>query len=327
MNGTFGSTVLDVAMGLSFIYLALAVVCTVVNEWISGFFNTRGKMLQRAIQQLLDNQLAPPMATAPAQQAALAGGAQPGAAPAGDAPAASAVAAPAPGNPNGFLDLFYQHPLMTGMRQPGRHQAYLSSDTFAKVVLDVAAGGKTGIVAAQGMEAGIQGLPDGDVKKALLALTQTAGQDLAQAETNIKAWFEDSMDRVSGWYKRTVQIWTLAIALALALALNADTLRIGKDLWQDTAVRSAIVAQAHARVAKDSGATAGLTVEEQKALGQLLGWEKKKPDCWWTWGTWGFGVLLTTAAVSLGAPFWFDALKRFVNLRPAGKSPPGKPAK
>jgi hypothetical protein len=257
------------------------------------------------------------MATAPAQQAA------PGAAPAGDVPAANAVAAPAPGNPNGFLDLFYDHPLMTGIRQPGRHQAYLSSDTFAKVVLDVAAGGKTGIVAAQGIEAGIQGLPDGDVKKALLALTQTAGQDIAQVETNIKAWFEDSMDRVSGWYKRTVQIWTLAIALALALALNADTIRIGKDLWQDTALRSAIVAQAHERAAKDSGATSGLTEAERKALGQLLGWEKS-PDCWLTWG---FGVLLTTAAVSLGAPFWFDALKRFVNLRPAGKSPDEKPAK
>jgi hypothetical protein len=212
---------------------------------------------------------------------------------------------------------------MTGIRQPGRHQAYLSSDTFAKVVMDVAVGGKTGIVAAQGLEAAIQGLPDGDVKKALVALVHSAGQDIAQAETNIKTWFEDSMDRVSGWYKRTVQIWTLVIGLVLALALNADTLRIGKSLWQDTATRSAIVAQAQVRAKLDNGATSGLTADDQKALGQLLGWETS-PDCWWTWGV---GILLTTAAVSLGAPFWFDALKRFVNLRPAGKSPDEKPAK
>jgi hypothetical protein len=36
-----------------------------------------------------------------------------------------------------------------------------------------------------------------------------------------------------------------------------------------------------------------------------------------------FGWLLSVAAISLGAPFWFDTLSRFVNLRGAG--PPEKP--
>jgi hypothetical protein len=49
---------------------------------------------------------------------------------------------------------------------------------------------------------------------------------------------------------------------------------------------------------------------------------------------WGFtrggrsdliGLLLTTFAVSLGAPFWFDLLNRFVNIRSAGKAPEEKP--
>ena len=33
------------------------------------------------------------------------------------------------------------------------------------------------------------------------------------------------------------------------------------------------------------------------------------------------GWCLTAAAVSLGAPFWFDTLKRFVSIRSAGKPP------
>jgi hypothetical protein len=37
------------------------------------------------------------------------------------------------------------------------------------------------------------------------------------------------------------------------------------------------------------------------------------------------GWLLTAAAVSLGAPFWFDALKRFVSIRSAGKAPEERP--
>lgn len=35
------------------------------------------------------------------------------------------------------------------------------------------------------------------------------------------------------------------------------------------------------------------------------------------------GILLTAIAISLGAPFWFDLLNRFVNIRVAGKRPGG----
>ncbi len=38
-------------------------------------------------------------------------------------------------------------------------------------------------------------------------------------------------------------------------------------------------------------------------------------------------MLLSTIAVSLGAPFWFDTLKRLVNLRTAGISPDERAAK
>ena len=33
------------------------------------------------------------------------------------------------------------------------------------------------------------------------------------------------------------------------------------------------------------------------------------------------GLLITGLAVSLGAPFWFDTLNRFMNIRNAGRAP------
>jgi len=33
------------------------------------------------------------------------------------------------------------------------------------------------------------------------------------------------------------------------------------------------------------------------------------------------GLFLTTGAVSLGAPFWFDVLNKLVNLRSSGNRP------
>jgi hypothetical protein len=36
-----------------------------------------------------------------------------------------------------------------------------------------------------------------------------------------------------------------------------------------------------------------------------------------------FGLMISILAVSLGAPFWFDTLSKFVNVRSAG-APPGE---
>jgi hypothetical protein len=44
---------------------------------------------------------------------------------------------------------------------------------------------------------------------------------------------------------------------------------------------------------------------------------------WTTLGVMLLGWLLTALAASLGAPFWFDTLSRFVNIRNAGR-PPGE---
>src|SRR6202451_1926322 len=56
----FNSTVLDVAIGLSFSYLLLGLMCTTVNEWIAGILNRRAKNLEEGIRRLLT---APPDGT------------------------------------------------------------------------------------------------------------------------------------------------------------------------------------------------------------------------------------------------------------------------
>jgi hypothetical protein len=50
-----GSNVLDVAIGMMFIYLVLSLVSTVVNEWIASAFQMRGKNLLKGIKNLLND--------------------------------------------------------------------------------------------------------------------------------------------------------------------------------------------------------------------------------------------------------------------------------
>jgi len=44
---------LDVVIGVAFVYLLLALICTTANEWIAGARGLRAKTLQRGIGQLL----------------------------------------------------------------------------------------------------------------------------------------------------------------------------------------------------------------------------------------------------------------------------------
>ena len=53
MSGLFGSTILEVVLGLSFVYLLLSLLCSSINELLAGFLKLRAKDLEKAIRNLL----------------------------------------------------------------------------------------------------------------------------------------------------------------------------------------------------------------------------------------------------------------------------------
>lgn len=305
--GLFNSTVLDVATGLVFVYLLLSIFCTTVNEWIAGILQTRSKTLKKGITGLLDAQ---------------------------------------PFKGTTFLGAFYEHPVIAGMVQDGGHPSYLSSRAFAIAVMDLVAPASQAPRTLDDLATGVKGLPDGDVKKALVALVGSAQGRLDTAQKNIETWFDDSMDRVSGWYKRWAQKWTIGLAVAITVLANADTLNIAHRLWTDPVVRSAVIEQARQRAQTPPSTAAAenkdvndasrpataapatpLTSAEDAALGRVVGWTRASLDASaLTWLQRVLGWILTSIAVSLGAPFWFDTLNRFMNIRNAGKPPEKSPA-
>lgn len=318
MTGLLGSNVLEVAIGMAFVYLLLAIFCTAANEWIAGILRSRAKFLKQGIEQLL----APPS------------GSHDG--PAGDDTAASVV-----------LSQFYSHPLIKGLMRHGRPPSYLPARTFAKVVMDMATPNQPGSISFDDLENGMKkDLPEGSLKKTLLAVIQGTDKGIEDAQRAIEAWYDDGMDRVSGWYKRRTQIWTFVLAALLTLATNADTVHIARRLWLEPALRSQFVeaaknapaplpavtvtypnpnAPTNPQIASNSPDTA--SDQASATLGEVLGWNNLGDISPLGWFERVVGWLLTMIAVSLGAPFWFDVLNKFMNLRSAGKSPEekGKP--
>ena len=305
--GLLNSTVLDWAIGIVFVYLLLAIMCTTVNEWIAGVTSVRAKTLEKGIKQLLDQQ---------------------------------------PGSDPGktFIDEFYAHPLISGMLTPGKtvsdgHPSYLPSRTFATALMDLATKGIEGSISFDQLQNGAKNLPNGDVKKALLALLQNASGDLPRAQQNIEQWFDDTMERASGWYKRRTQWVTIAVAAVLTVATNADTVRFGHLLWVNPTLRATMVEEAknQTETGKENAARTesfeypknSLTPipkknvkDEMARLKAVLGWSKDDlsadKDQWLSRL---LGWILSVIAISLGAPFWFDTLKKLMNIRNAGKKP------
>lgn len=325
MNGLFGSTILDVAVGLIFVYLLLAIICTSLNEWIAGILSLRAKTLELGIRQLLDQQ---------------------------PKPAGPGEPATASTNKDWLIAEFYKHPLVTGMKKGSEHPSYIPARTFATSLMDIISGPETQLTFAS-LQAGINNLPPGDVKTALTSLLRTSGSTLSQAQKSIETWFDDSMDRVSGWYKRKIQLHTAIIALLLAFITNADTLRIATTLWHNPELRAEAVKLAEQRAEANKNATEPaaanaptvettypdpsdplnpkmqpVTQAERAFLTSLLGWESAPHFQGMTSGDavkvvllMVLGWLLTGIAVSLGAPFWFDILNKFINIRGSGKAP------
>ena len=186
----------------------------------------------------------------------------------------------------------------------------------------------------------IESLPVNDDTKATLrsflaaAKTKVTSWDgvIKEFRTSLEKWFDDSMQRVMGWYKRKTQFIVLVLALGICFSLNLDSFGIAGALYNNPALRETVVTAAEARVTANSTAeTANLTfnetLEKLDALNLPIGWNAEKgttnsnPDTGWGWLLKIAGILVTAFAASLGSGFWFDILRKLVNIRAAGKTP------
>jgi hypothetical protein len=317
----FSSTTLDIFIGLSLIYLLVSMLCAAVAEFIEAGLKMRAVNLHRGISELL-------------------------------------------GSNAKLVEAIYQHPLITSLYRGdyadwvtrGRTEArkgstlpsYIPSANFALALADVALGrpGGPGPSINVSVNTLRQALAQNtalneQVREALSSLLGRAGDDIDRFHASVAAWFDSSMDRVSGWYKRTNSKILFVLGIVFAVLFNVDTVAIMKRLSVDTAMREGLVniarqTAAHAPVpapdAKPEEKTAAIRAAAQSVDTQMkaledpalpLGWQRDSSSKF-QWGQIP-GWLLTAVAVSLGAPFWFDVLNKFIVIRstvkPAEKSP------
>ena len=328
----FGSAILDVAIGLALVFLLTSLLLTAIVEIIESMFKTRAADLEKAVRLLFRE--------------------------------AKDVEA-------GATRAFYDHSLVfalfTGEYQKsttilGRASArklpsYIPRDIFSTVALDLYDAETAGP----------------NITSAIDSFRRLYGDDVATLKANLENWYDGVMDRASGWYKRRTQIWLFFLGLLVAAALNINPIVIGQHLATTPEAREKIVAAAQgvleARQAQtatpegDSDLARSLAAKERalqnidrvsRDVGLPMGWndfarDRMFPEDISPFVAWLLilaGWLITAVAVTLGAPFWFDALNKLMVIRatvkpkeksgdeasedrakaPAGTGPDGAPA-
>jgi len=241
----------------------------------------------------------------------------------------------------------------------GKKISYLPSRTFSAVVFDLLAPADPADPAHPGATAGtgaaadpmararaaVEGMSKHDPARGpLLRMMTDAEGDRDKFRRSLEHWYDDTMDRVSGWYKRYVQRIILGICIVLVACLNVDSVNIAQVLWRLPTERVAVAAAAarQAGSGEDAGQNADQVVRSISALKLPLGWTpphittvspagvrsvvvstdpQHVPLGVASWLIKLLGLLLTVLALSLGAPFWFDALTKLGSLRQAGPKP------
>jgi len=251
------NAVIEIAIGLIVLYSLLSLVCSKINELLATFLHLRAKNLRKAIRHLVGPAYADKVYGHPFIISLYRG----------DDTRAKGVKrlyqklslAPGPSYlpADKFVIALLDNTCKTAVTadpplppDPGdRLQYALAAQPTAED--SPGSGSEPGPEAPSPTPADVQAqitaqldqVTDPELKKALKTLWRAASENVVTFRAGVEEWFNHTMDRATGWYKRTAQIMALSLGLTLAVAMNVDTIHVTQRLWSDGPLRSAVLEQ------------------------------------------------------------------------------------
>lgn len=323
---------INICIGLIFIFLLYSLLATIIQEIISKFFGLRARMLLKAISKLLDDDSFNEVKYIGRFKVIL-----------------NLKQYVFPFHNRVFTEQFYHHPAIKylGQNELSRKPAYISSRLFADTLIKILRGSEfTGtenqlalikenlkpdnLKSRKNTTQNKQLEIPSETKNYLLNMVYDCQNDIEKFRILLEEWYDEMMDRAGGWYKKQTRLILFFIGFTLALIFNVDTIRIAQILREDKNARESIVKMALELKTKDSlkdsllvHAVKLMKEEIEPAntvigIGHKEGVKKTLSDTKWKALV---GWLITALAISLGAPFWFDVLQKFMAIRQSGNKP------
>lgn len=220
-----GSLALDVVIGLVFIYTLYSLLATTVVELIATYGQLRARNLAKGIERMLDDDDTQSL----------------------------------------LSKKFYETPLIKYMSKGSRFSlkkpSYIQARNFAKALIYVLKNeevdGETTFEmvrkSVENFKDPLNGklLKDTETGKLLIEFLNESENNLEKFKSLLETWFNDTMERVTGWYKRRINLITFCVGLVIATFFNVDTFKIAVSLSKDPKLREQYLMMA-GNIVKDS---------------------------------------------------------------------------
>ena len=184
----------------------------------------------------------------------------------------------------------------------------------------------------------------------IISKSRSFEQKAAEMKKNAEGWFDSSMTRASFWYKEKAQVIAFLLGLLIAFVINIDTVEIARQLWRDPTLRQTLVAQAEAMDIEGDPISVTDLEEYYKDINLPVGWTSDRLEtttcagvsvkedylvvateggCYqvsslpafgdfWGWVVKLLGLTFSAFAAMQGAPFWFDMLRKLLDIKGGG---------
>jgi len=282
------SQILEVAIGLIVIYYLLGSVVSLITQWINEAFESRGKALQQYLIKIVGEKKVEDLIRLPQVQALR------------------------PIRYKNFLNVFGS---ITEPKKLEKIPVAILVDAF----FDLSGLSRKKEMDLLQLAEIIDKLPDSEGKNAFISWINQGVTNIADLRTRTTAYFTGLMEQAADTFRARARSFVIMLSIGITLLLGTDSIQLAETLWTNVELRAIAAAQADAVVA-EGGTNADLS-DLLDDLGQFpikIGWWQtqefpKSPDveAWALFIFWkALGLGITAVAVSQGASFWYDVLKK-----------------
>ncbi|MDR4308906.1 hypothetical protein IHQ68_19970 [Chelatococcus sambhunathii] len=202
----FGLDTLDVSIGVILFFLQVSLLCSTIREGVETFSKARAGDLERGLREMLDDPKGLTIVRSLFEHAQL------------------SSLFPGDYDP-GRLKSKRDGPGVMPRSARASLPSYIPAGQFAVALMDIVARGRgdwpypvdPAPMTVDLLRQRAATLPSGKLQRAMLSAIDHGENDLGKIKANLERWYDGTMDRVSGWYKRRTQIWLLGIGLGRGL--------------------------------------------------------------------------------------------------------------
>lgn len=187
----------QIAIVLFFVYFALSLIASIIQESIADLFDFRSRNLRACLTRALSDKTY--------------GGK--------------------------IAKRFFGHPLMTSLNGGQARLEYVEPGIFVVALAQAVQPRWSKSDPVEGLPASIAALEDGELKQKLDLIISEAGASRAQIESDLSLWFDSLTDRMSRAYRIKASMWAFGIAAIITIAFNVSTIEIIKFLKANDELR------------------------------------------------------------------------------------------